>query len=104
MVELNFNDFAQFLIAVIMVVGFIFLTYLLLILPTPNTDLIELLAAVFGGWIGAIIGFYFGQRPVKMLTESVEEKAKDISAKEKSIIELSTNLAQLLAEFEEETP
>ena len=103
MVKLNFNDVAQFLIAVIMVIGFIFLTTMLVNTPTPNTDLIELLAAVFGGWNGAIIGFYFGQRPVKMLTESIEEKAKDINARQQSIMELSTKVAELMQELEEAT-
>lgn len=103
MFKLNFNDVAQFLIAVIMVIGFILLTYMLVNTPIPNTDLIELLAAVFGGWIGAIIGFYFGQRPVKMLAESVEEKAKDISARQQSIMDLSAKVAQLMQELEEDT-
>ena len=98
----NFNDVAQFLIAIVMVAGFIYLVNVLLIPATPNADLIELLAAVFGGWIGAIIGFYFGQRPVRTLTESVEEKSKDIGERQQSIIALSAKVAELTRLLEEE--
>jgi uncharacterized membrane protein len=98
----NFNDVAQFLIAIVMIVGFIYLTNMLILPATPSTDLVELLAAVFGGWIGAIIGFYFGQRPVRTLTESVEEKSRDIGARQQSIIALSTKVAELTKLLEEE--
>ena len=50
----NFNDVAQFLIAIVMIAGFIYLTNMLILPATPNTDLIELLAAVLHACINHI--------------------------------------------------
>jgi len=61
-----------------MLVGFLLIIGGLLFISdgSSNLESIKILSGVFGGWIGTIIGYYFGQRPVKGLTDRVEDLTK----------------------------
>lgn len=68
----GFRDPA-FILAITMLFGFLIIIGTLSISNSvQNSDIIKVLGGVFGGWIGTIIGYYFGQRPVKDLTQKVE--------------------------------
>jgi len=69
----------QFLIACVFIGGFfvslgIGFYYFAL---TTNMTILTFVGTLFGGWVGSIIGYYFGQRPVEQRTrELVEERRR----------------------------
>lgn len=67
-----------FILAMTMLVGFLLIIGRLLFISDSSLNLesVKILSGVFGGWIGTIIGYYFGQKPVKGLTERVEDLTK----------------------------
>jgi len=67
----------QFLIAIIFIAGFFILMAISLAqyFVSANLEAVKLVGTVFGGWVGAIIGFYFGQKPV----EKERERTKDLT-------------------------
>jgi len=68
----------QFQIAMAFIIGFFTLMSISLIhyFTSASLDATELIGAMFGGWIGAIVGFYFGQKPVEQVKESLQEERK----------------------------
>lgn len=68
----------QFQIAMGFIIGFFTLMSISLIhyFTSASLDATELIGAMFGGWIGTIIGFYFGQKPVQQVKESLKEERK----------------------------
>lgn len=77
--ENKLQEDRQFLIASIFIVGFfvslgIGFYYFAL---TANTTILTFVGTLFGGWVGSIIGYYFGQRPVEQRTrELIEERRR----------------------------
>jgi hypothetical protein len=67
----------QFLIAIAFIAGFFILMSISLAqyFVSANLEAVKLVGAVFGGWMGAIIGFYFGQKPA----EKERERTKDLT-------------------------
>lgn len=70
----NKNDVFQFVIAIIIIGSFLIL--LAWIYPNKQDDGIKMIN-MLEGFVGMIIGFYFGQRPIHNLTKQVE----DVSSK-----------------------
>ena len=66
----------QFTVAIIFIVAFLVLLAISLIdyFVEKSLELIKYVGTLFGGWVGMIIGFYFGQRPVDQLTQNLKEE------------------------------
>jgi len=68
----------QFLIAIAFIAGFFTLMSISLVqyFVSANLEAVKLVGAVFGGWMGAIIGFYFGQKPVEQVKQTLDAERK----------------------------
>lgn len=66
----------QFFIALTFIIGFFTLLSISLIhyFLTNNLEAIKLVGTMFAGWVGAIIGFYFGQKPVEQVKQTLKEE------------------------------
>jgi membrane protein YqaA with SNARE-associated domain len=42
-------------------------------LQTNKMEILNFVGTLFGGWVGTIIGYYFGQRPAERERRRVEE-------------------------------
>jgi len=64
----------QFLIAIAFIAGFFILMSISLVqyFVSANLEAVKLVGAVFGGWVGAIMGFYFGQKPVEQVKQTLD--------------------------------
>ena len=84
----------QFQIAMAFIIGFFTLMSISLIhyFTSASLDATELIGAMFGGWIGAIIGFYFGQKPVEQVKETLQEERKRTTELTKYIQERSDKM------------
>lgn len=91
------NGFREpsFLLAMTMLAGFL----LIIAGNSSNLESVKILSGVFGGWIGTIMGYYFGQRPVKGLTDRVE----DLTATQTSTIQKFEDAEKDLLKAKEET-
>ena len=74
----------QFLIAIAFIAGFFTLMSISLVqyFVSANLEAVKLVGAVFGGWMGAIIGFYFGQKPVEQVKQTLDaerQRTKDLT-------------------------
>jgi glycopeptide antibiotics resistance protein len=71
----------QFIIAIVFIAGFFLLMAISLAqyyaARGVNLDAVKTIGAIFGGWVGAIIGFYFGQKPA----EQERQRTKDLTDK-----------------------
>jgi len=84
--NLKFWEDKQFLIAIAFIVGFFVLMAISLAqyFVSANLEAVKLIGAVFGGWVGGIIGFYFGQKPVEQerkKNENLQNQLIDVSNK-----------------------
>jgi hypothetical protein len=68
----------QFQIAAAFITGFFIFVGLALgqLIVTGNGESIKLIGALFGGWVGTIIGFYFGQKPVEQVRKELNKERK----------------------------
>ncbi|MDC8437731.1 MAG: hypothetical protein LV468_01875 [Candidatus Nitrosotenuis sp.] len=82
------NDNHQFIIALIIVCSFVIIIGLAVL--TDAFSKAENIIMTFSAFVGTIIGFYFGQRPVQNLTEEVA-KANRANSKLKSDAEVTLN-------------
>jgi len=71
--EAFLDKFYPFLLALVMMAGFMWLITEVVCYCPENLDLLKTLSAIFLGPIGTILGFYFGQRPTEKLTQRVGE-------------------------------
>lgn len=72
------NKFAdrQFIIAITLIGGFFFFlgVSLAYYFWYKDMEILKWLASIFSAWVGTIIGFYFGQRPVEQIKETLKEE------------------------------
>jgi hypothetical protein len=73
----RFDD-KQFLIAGVFLGGFLICVTVALfdLVFTGASEALKLIGTLFGGWVGTIIGFYFGQKPVAQARAELEEERK----------------------------
>jgi IS1 family transposase len=71
------SEFGAFIIALAIIIPFVVLTYVLLV-HLERMDYFKETAAVYGAWVGIVIGYFFGSRKVENLTNEVEELMKEI--------------------------
>ena len=77
----SFSEYFQFIIAMIMIISLV--VFLAILYYNENFDYAEKLIATFGAFVGVIIGFYFGQKPIQNLTKQVSQAtSKTESAKD----------------------
>lgn len=67
----------SFIIALVIIVPYIILTYLL-VLYLRNIEDFKDVSAIYGAWIGIAIGYFLGSRPVQLLTERIDELLNNI--------------------------
>ena len=75
--KMSLNENYQFIIALIMIISLV--VFLAILYSTGEFDKAEKLIATFGAFVGVIIGFYFGQKPVQNLTKQVSEASTKVS-------------------------
>ncbi len=83
------NDHFPFIIAIIIVISYVLL--LGIALNSYGLDGIERLSAIYSGFVAAVLGYYFGQKPVQTLTNKVEEET---TLKNKIREELMSNVEE----------
>ena len=92
------SDFGAFIIALIVIVAFIYFTYVILN-QVKSFEQFKDIAAIWGVWVGSVIGYFFGSRPVDILSRRVsgllndldisdEEREKDLKKSEETITKL----------------
>jgi hypothetical protein len=66
---------SHFLIAFTFIVGFFIMLGIgfVIFLQTNKMETLNFVGTLFGGWVGTIIGYYFGQRPAERERRRVEE-------------------------------
>ena len=89
----------QFIIAMFLISVF----FVLLIAHFPSdAQMAQTIFVGFIAWIGAIIGFYFGQRPVKEVAGQLKEqtsKTAEENADMVEAVEISDKLEELLSKY-----
>ena len=58
-----------FILAIILLNAFVVFFGMTLFYPNMGIDTAGKVAAIFGGWVGAVIGYYFGAKPIEKLQE-----------------------------------
>lgn len=77
----TFSERTQLILAIFLITIF----FILLISELPSDrEMAEKIYVGFIAWIGAIMGFYFGQRPVREMAGQVEEQASKAEAERKN--------------------
>lgn len=71
----GFED-RQYRVAMTFILGFFALLGISIIyyFITRSLDIAEFVGTLFGGWVGTIIGFYFRERQVEQLSQSLKEE------------------------------
>jgi hypothetical protein len=66
----------QFVMAMFFITGFFvfFAVAFCDYFATNELEVLKLVGTLFGGWVGTIIGFYFGQRPVEQIRQTLEDE------------------------------
>jgi hypothetical protein len=62
----------------VIIVPFIFFTAYIII--TDKIEMFKDIAAVWGAWVGSVIGYFFGARQVEGLTQRINEVLSDLRA------------------------
>ena len=75
--NISLNENYQFILALIMIVSLV--VFLAILYNNGDFENAEKLIATFGAFVGVIIGFYFGQKPVQNLTKQVSEASTKVS-------------------------
>lgn len=92
------SDFLQFLLALVLVLGF--LAFIFKFAGDKN-DLVEKVIIGFIAWIGTIVGFYFGQRPVKEMMTRTQEMAGEVEKRKDIIKNSNLDLEDALEAYKE---
>jgi hypothetical protein len=65
-----------------------------------NENLLKDIAAIWGAWIGASIGYFFGSRPTEAMLHSlinlVEQRKKDLEEERKQSAEHDANMYRMI--------
>ncbi len=67
--QTNLSEHYQFIIAIVVIVSLI--VFLAILYNNKSFDYAEKMIATFGAFVGTIIGYFFGQRPVQNLQNQV---------------------------------
>jgi hypothetical protein len=92
------SDFYQFFIAGILIIAFLII--LSLNFPSDETYAQGIFTG-FIAWIGTIVGFYFGQKPVKEISHNLEVQASKTSIESKRAKEAIKTIKFLNEQIEE---
>jgi hypothetical protein len=73
----KFSD-KQYNVALVLLFGFLtcIIIAIIQLLLTGVSETFKLVGTLFGGWVGTIIGFYFGQKPVEQVKAELEDERK----------------------------
>lgn len=93
------HDFLPYSLAVITLIGFIYVSMNLI--PPGDADMVKLVLAAFIAWMGSIIGFYFGNKPVGELTTEVKTMSGEVVKQKKIAEEDTENLETVLKDYRE---
>lgn len=68
----------QYRIALVFILGFFvaFSGSLVYYFMSGDAEAVKLVGTTFGGWLGTILGFYFGQKPVEDFKKELKEERK----------------------------
>ena len=91
-----------FWIALLIIVPFIVITIWLI--STSNIDAFKDIASVWGVWVGTVLGYYFGSRPMEALTrrinafmDTVDDSSEDY---ERQLDEADKDIDDLQAKYD----
>jgi hypothetical protein len=91
----GFKEVVTAVLAFIIVVTIMFLL-LISLYPAVNLDNAKGILAIFGGWVGIVVGYYFGRVPAERGTDKANEVA-DIARKQRDrAVEDRVNALSLL--------
>ncbi|PBO85696.1 MAG: hypothetical protein COA77_02175 [Thaumarchaeota archaeon] len=99
----------SFSFAIALVVLIPFMIYFgVVLIYLQDIVLLEKMSALLGGLVAMIVGYYFGQRPLKELSKQVqeaqiesEENRRDANEATVDLFELSENFENLKRQFDE---
>src|SRR2546426_4845687 len=79
------RDDRQFIISITFILGFfVFIAAAFaLFVSNGNKDGLTFMGTLFGGWVGTIIGYYFGQKPVEQVKDTLKVEQKRTSETQK---------------------
>jgi len=87
-------------IAIIVIVPFMFFFgYVLLVFK--DVMLLEKMTALLSGLVAAVLGYYFGQRPVQQLTEQVKKSGEESQQNKNLFNGSKEELLDLIEDFED---
>ena len=103
----------SFIIALVVIAPYIILTFVIIIY-LRDIEIFKDVSAVYVGWVGAVIGYFFGSRQVDRLIEKIdglvslsEQRVKELEeerrkvADERLIIEKSkTTISEMMRQYE----
>jgi len=88
------KDMRSFVVAMTVIVSFVIVFGLVTFYKDIET--LKTVAAIWGVWIGAVIGYYFGSKPVESLMETIvalsQQRISDLESELKKHVEIRTNL------------
>ncbi|TET89495.1 MAG: hypothetical protein E3J35_09695 [Methanomassiliicoccales archaeon] len=91
----HMSEYLQFGVAIVLIFGF----FVLLAAHFPSdAQMAQSIFVGFIAWIGSIIGFYFGQKPVMQLTTRLEEQISETEKKKSRGIRSIDNNVVLVEE------
>jgi uncharacterized membrane-anchored protein YhcB (DUF1043 family) len=70
------SDFGSFIIAIVVVGSFVYFTAITISPKTPEA--FKDIAAIWGVWVGSVIGYYFGSRQVENVAKRINDLLNDL--------------------------
>lgn len=91
----------SFSFAIALVVLIPFMIYFgVVLIYLQDTVLLEKMSALLGGLVAVVIGYYFGQKPTKQLTEQVKETQAESEDSKRETEEAISDFIELTKRFE----
>jgi len=84
------NDKYQFIIALIIIVPFI--SYIGIFYWNDMAPEAKDILTTLGAFVGTIVGFYFGQRPVQNLTKQVSDATSKNESAKKTVVNVTDQI------------
>jgi hypothetical protein len=96
----SISDFGPFIIAMVVIVAFIYFTGITVSPDNPNA--FNDVAGIWGVWVGSVIGYFFGSRQVEELSRRVNDVLEDMDINRKDYEEQLKKCDNTVDELDEE--
>ena len=95
------SEYFQFIIALIMVLALV--VFLAILYDKDKFDEAQTVVATFGAFVGVIIGFYFGQKPVQQLARQASRAEEEKEKSENKYDSASNDYKLMMENLRKET-